>query len=72
YWSFDPSGAARLSTDDAQSLGFPIIHIDTIAYGSSWDNRVYDGLRKFHRGSGFDPDTQEAAIHCGYPLYKVL
>ncbi|KAJ7871844.1 hypothetical protein B0H14DRAFT_2723164 [Mycena olivaceomarginata] len=67
------TGRDSFHTHDAQSLGFPIIHIETIAYGSSWDNRVYDGLRRFHRDRGFDPeDTQEAAIHCGYPLYKVL
>ncbi|KAJ7887347.1 hypothetical protein B0H14DRAFT_2185959, partial [Mycena olivaceomarginata] len=55
YWSLDPSGAARLSTEDAKNLGFPIIHIETLLHGCSWDSSVYDGLRKFHRGKGFDP-----------------
>ncbi|KAJ7696417.1 hypothetical protein B0H14DRAFT_3174637 [Mycena olivaceomarginata] len=32
---------------------------------------VYDGLRQFHRGKGFNPDSQEAAIHYGYPLYEL-
>ncbi|KAJ7825674.1 hypothetical protein B0H14DRAFT_1284496 [Mycena olivaceomarginata] len=71
YWSLDPSGAARLSTEDAKILGFPIIHIETLLWGSSWDSSVYDGLRQFHRGKGFDPDSQEAAIHYGYPLYEL-
>ncbi|KAJ7828052.1 hypothetical protein B0H14DRAFT_2452446 [Mycena olivaceomarginata] len=71
YWSLDPSGAARLSTEDAKNLGFPIIHIETILHGRSWDSSVYDGLRQFHRGKGFDPDSREAAIHCGYPLYEL-
>ncbi|KAJ7871705.1 hypothetical protein B0H14DRAFT_207096 [Mycena olivaceomarginata] len=71
YWSLDPSGAARLSTEDAKILGFPIIHIETILSGWSWDSSVYDGLRRFHRGKGFNPDSQEAAIHYGYPLYEL-
>jgi hypothetical protein len=71
YWLLDPSGAARLSTEDAKILGFPIIHIETVLWGSSWDSSVYDGLRQFHRGKGFDPDSQEAAIHYGYPLYEL-
>ncbi|KAJ7712078.1 hypothetical protein B0H14DRAFT_690080 [Mycena olivaceomarginata] len=71
YWSFDSSGATRLSTEDAKNLGFPIIHIETVLQGYSWDSSVYDGLRQFHRGKGFDPDSQEAAIHYGYPLYEL-
>lgn len=71
YWSHDPSGTARLSTEDAKAFGFPVIHIETRVYGCSWDARVYEGLRRFHRGRGFDPDSQEAAIHLGYPLYKL-
>ncbi|KAJ7739107.1 hypothetical protein B0H14DRAFT_2542709, partial [Mycena olivaceomarginata] len=71
YWSFDPSGETHLSTEDAKNLGFPIIHIETVLWGSSWDSSVYDGLRQFHQGKGFDPDSQEAAIHYGYPLYEL-
>ncbi|KAJ7887316.1 hypothetical protein B0H14DRAFT_1275173 [Mycena olivaceomarginata] len=71
YWALDPSGAACLSTEDAKILGFPIIHIETIVRGRSWDSSVYDGLRRFHQHKGFDPDSQEAAIHYGYPLYEL-
>ncbi|KAJ7821214.1 hypothetical protein B0H14DRAFT_1335900 [Mycena olivaceomarginata] len=71
YWSLDPSGAARLGTKDARILGFPILHIKTKMYGFSWDDSVYDGLRRFHRGKGFDPDGQEA-IDLGYPLYELV
>ncbi|KAF7353277.1 hypothetical protein MSAN_01515600 [Mycena sanguinolenta] len=38
YWSLDPSGAERLSTQDARNLGFPIIHIETRMFGNSWDS----------------------------------
>ncbi|KAJ7747870.1 hypothetical protein B0H14DRAFT_445952 [Mycena olivaceomarginata] len=71
YWSLDPSGAARLSTEDARTLGFPIIHIETTIYGLSWDDTVYDKLRLLHRSKGFDPNTQEAARHLGYPLFEL-
>ncbi|KAJ7821206.1 hypothetical protein B0H14DRAFT_1335747 [Mycena olivaceomarginata] len=71
YWSLDPSGATRLSTEDARILGLPILHIQTKMYGFFWDESVYDGLRRFHRGKEFDPAGQEAAIHLGYPLYEL-
>jgi hypothetical protein len=71
YWSLDPSGASPLNTEDAKILGFPIIHIETIIEGYSWNKSVYDGLRRFHLGKGFNPESQELAIHLGYPLYKL-
>ncbi|KAF7330727.1 hypothetical protein MSAN_02445300 [Mycena sanguinolenta] len=69
YWSLDPSGADRLSTEDARILGFPTIHIETTMSGFSWDHSVYKGLRRFHEGKGFDPDSREVARKLGYPLY---
>ncbi|KAF7337282.1 hypothetical protein MSAN_02280700 [Mycena sanguinolenta] len=72
YWSLNPSGADRLSTEDAKNLGFPAIHIETRINGWSWDHSVYEGLRRFHEGKGFDPDSQEVARQLGYPLFEVL
>ncbi|KAF7353156.1 hypothetical protein MSAN_01503100 [Mycena sanguinolenta] len=72
YWSLGPSGADRLSTEDARNLGFPTIHIETVMEGFSWDRSVYEGLRRFHQGKGFDPDGREVARRLGYPLYEVL
>ncbi|KAF7337264.1 hypothetical protein MSAN_02278900 [Mycena sanguinolenta] len=72
YWSLDPSGADRLSTKDAKSLGFPAIHIETRMSGCSWDRSFYEGLRRFHEGKGFDPDSQEVARQLGYLLFEVL
>lgn len=71
FWSFDPSGAVRLSAEDAKILGFPIIHTETLIHGRSWDKNVYEGLRRFNRAKGLDLDSREAAIHLGYPLYKL-
>jgi hypothetical protein len=35
YWSHDPSGAIRFSTEEATILGFPMIHIETVIHGLS-------------------------------------
>ncbi|KAF7337230.1 hypothetical protein MSAN_02275400 [Mycena sanguinolenta] len=72
YWSLDPSGADRLSTEDARILGFPAIHIETMVVGSSWDRSVYKGLRRFHEGKGRNPESRDAARGLEYPLYEVL
>ncbi|KAF7353197.1 Kinase-like protein [Mycena sanguinolenta] len=72
YWSLDSTGADRLSTEDARMLGFPAIHIETTMFGYSWNRGVYNGLRRFHQGKGFDPFSREVARQLGYPLYEVL
>ncbi|KAF7353263.1 hypothetical protein MSAN_01514200 [Mycena sanguinolenta] len=72
YWSLDPTGADRLRMEDAKNLGFPAIHIETILGGLSWDHSVYEGLRRFHEGKGYDPESREVARRLGYPLYEVL
>ncbi|KAF7337210.1 hypothetical protein MSAN_02273400 [Mycena sanguinolenta] len=71
YWSLDPSGAIRLTSEDAETLGFPIIHIETCLSGYSWDESVYQGLRQFHAGKGFNSDNQDMARDLGYPLFEL-
>jgi hypothetical protein len=71
YWSTDPSGTERLSTEDATDLGFPSIEFTMEVGGYSWDERVYTGLRTFHRAKGFDPDSQDVARHLNLQLYEL-
>ncbi|KAJ7667207.1 hypothetical protein B0H17DRAFT_1089008 [Mycena rosella] len=71
YWSFDPSGAVRLSSEEANTLGFPAIGMEMTVRGRSWDASVYAGLRKVHHARGFDPDSQDVARHLEYPLYQL-
>jgi hypothetical protein len=71
YWSLHPSGVERLSWEDAAILGFPHIGILEYAVGQSWDAHAYEGLRQFHQAKGFDPDSQELALHLGQPLYEL-
>ncbi|KAJ7808379.1 hypothetical protein B0H14DRAFT_2870282 [Mycena olivaceomarginata] len=71
YWSIDPSGAGRLSAEEARTLGFPDIDSWTEVRGTFCDSIVYGGVRQFHEAKGFDPDSQEVATHFGYPLFEV-
>ncbi|KAJ6561654.1 hypothetical protein B0H19DRAFT_1259317 [Mycena capillaripes] len=69
YWSHDPSGIERLSTEEATRLGFPSMQFEMDVYGYSYDASVYAGLRQFHEAKGFDPDSQDVARHLGELLY---
>ncbi|KAJ7301183.1 hypothetical protein DFH08DRAFT_119453 [Mycena albidolilacea] len=69
YWSFDPTGADPLSLEDAANLAFPSLRLFTEIRGRSWDTNFYTGLRQFHQAKGFDPDSQDLALHLGQPLY---
>jgi hypothetical protein len=74
YWSLHPSGAERLSMEDAVNLGFPHVELNMTIMDREWhfSNCVYAGLRQFHEAKGFDPDTQDVARHLGQPLYRLL
>jgi hypothetical protein len=71
YWSVDPSGTERLSTEESQRLGFPSIQFTIDVQGFSWDASVYDGLRQFHQAKVFDPESQDVARYLGEPLYRL-
>ncbi|KAJ7035726.1 hypothetical protein C8F04DRAFT_1097237 [Mycena alexandri] len=72
YWSLDPWGLQKLSVESAQSLGFPSPVLSVHLSGNRWDNAVYAGLQQFHRGKGFDPESQEVARYLDIPLYQLL
>ncbi|KAJ7449390.1 hypothetical protein B0H11DRAFT_334831 [Mycena galericulata] len=71
YWSFDPTGAERLSTEAAIHLGFPPIQFRTRVKLKSWDDTVYAGLSEFHKSRGFSPDSQDMLRNLSYLIYKV-
>ncbi|KAJ6556113.1 hypothetical protein B0H19DRAFT_1151945 [Mycena capillaripes] len=71
YWSLDPSGCERLSAAETARLGFSFICFTTKASGAAWDASVYAGLRKFHEGKRFDPESQDLAMHLGYPTFEL-
>ncbi|KAJ7041509.1 hypothetical protein C8F04DRAFT_1300891, partial [Mycena alexandri] len=71
YWSLDPEGVEVLGTEEAARLGFPSFQLTTKVHGKSWDANVYAGLHKFHQAKGFNPDSQEVALHMSHPLYRL-
>ncbi|KAJ7822208.1 hypothetical protein B0H14DRAFT_2238523, partial [Mycena olivaceomarginata] len=71
YWTLDAAGGDRLSPEEAKHLGFPALFFSAHAHQISWDRSVYAGLRQFHAGKGFDPESQDIARHVGVPLYQL-
>ncbi|KAJ7617808.1 hypothetical protein FB45DRAFT_214915 [Roridomyces roridus] len=71
FWSFDPQGQSRLTAEEAEIHGFPTMEMHIKVWGKSWDASVYEALRQLHAAKGFDPDSQELAIHLGQPLFQL-
>ncbi|KAJ7745106.1 hypothetical protein B0H16DRAFT_1558859 [Mycena metata] len=71
YWSLDPSGAQRLTPEEAHNLGFPTAAVIMEAQGMYLERSVYGGLGQLYRGKGYDPDTQDLARELEYPLYHL-
>ncbi|KAJ7096993.1 hypothetical protein C8R43DRAFT_1049041 [Mycena crocata] len=64
YWARDPSGREN------KTRLRPALFKAEI-WGWTWDETVYSGLRKFHAGKGFDPESKDVALHLGMPLYQL-
>jgi hypothetical protein len=71
YWALDPFGADPSSWEDAANLGFPPLQLCTQITGLSWNASVYAGIRQFHQGKAFDPDSQDVALYLGHLLYDL-
>ncbi|KAJ7609491.1 hypothetical protein FB45DRAFT_368112 [Roridomyces roridus] len=71
YWSLDPSGAARLTPEEAARLGFPEFLVDVKIRGLFFTDEVYAGMREFHAAKGYDPDTLGLVKDLGYPLCEI-
>ncbi|KAJ7095586.1 hypothetical protein C8R44DRAFT_813486 [Mycena epipterygia] len=71
YWSLNPSGSQSLSPEEASSLGFPTLEFEMRVSVMSWDESVYAAASHFHAAKGFDSNSQDIALHLGFPLYKI-
>jgi hypothetical protein len=76
YWSRDPSGVQRLSTEEAERLGYPSIELTLLACGRQSSDGISAGLRQFHRGQGFEfdrnsEDRQDVAHHPREPPFRL-
>ncbi|KAK6984808.1 hypothetical protein R3P38DRAFT_3102997 [Favolaschia claudopus] len=73
YWSLDPSGVEGLSDEEATEIGFPTIEpLTRLGVISAANDSVYAGLRVFHEGKGFDPESQDVAVELGDSLFELL
>jgi hypothetical protein len=57
--------------EETTRLGFPSLRRTTAVWVKSWDTSVYAGLRRFHHGKGFDPESQDLAHHLSHPIYEL-
>ncbi|KAJ7636468.1 hypothetical protein FB45DRAFT_742742 [Roridomyces roridus] len=71
YWSVDPSGAERLTPEEAARVGFPEFQLNIQLLGLRWAEDLYAGLREFHAAKGYDPDSPDLAKDLGYPLFEI-
>ncbi|KAJ6615757.1 hypothetical protein B0H10DRAFT_1800877, partial [Mycena sp. CBHHK59/15] len=71
YWSLDPSGVERLTTETSRKLGFPSLALTRGIFGISWNKPIYLALRQFYKAKGFDPESQDIARVLRYPLYRL-
>ncbi|KAJ7794389.1 hypothetical protein B0H14DRAFT_2923281 [Mycena olivaceomarginata] len=62
YWSLDPSGVEQLTEEEVKQLGFPFFQLEMEAMGKYWDGHIYEGLRQFYEGKGFDPYSQDITL----------
>ncbi|KAJ7111338.1 hypothetical protein C8R44DRAFT_799332 [Mycena epipterygia] len=71
YWALDELGAEPINAVQAELLGFPSFAFGVHATGHYWPSSAYEGLRDFHRGKGFNSESQDVARHLGYSLWEV-
>lgn len=70
YWSLDPYGSTRLTSEMAEELGVPHVFLESWVKGASWTQPQYDMLADFHDAKGFNPFSPDIAITLGYPLVE--
>ncbi|KAJ7779727.1 hypothetical protein B0H16DRAFT_1499679 [Mycena metata] len=68
YWSFDPQGNRKMTSEEAEEVGVPYVFFESWVTGASWAPDNYDVLSDFHRAKGFDPVSRQIALKLGYPI----
>ncbi|KAJ7688336.1 hypothetical protein B0H14DRAFT_2653252 [Mycena olivaceomarginata] len=72
YWSLDPSGVEQLTEEEVEQLGFPFFQLEMGAMGKYWDGHIYEGLRQFYEGKGFDPIAKMLRENWGFRSCRSL
>ncbi|KAI3604765.1 hypothetical protein WG66_008136 [Moniliophthora roreri] len=76
FWSFDETGQSRLSEEECEWWGLPVLVPDTGVLDQvelySWPTNVYTALRDWQKARGFDPTTSDWAQSRGYPELEIV
>ncbi|KAJ7831023.1 hypothetical protein B0H14DRAFT_3872387 [Mycena olivaceomarginata] len=70
YWSLDPGGIPRLSTEECDSLGLPRLRFIFLLAGNFWHEYHYSAVREFLRVKGLDPYGHDLPHLLGLPLVE--
>ncbi|KAK1222685.1 hypothetical protein PQX77_014450, partial [Marasmius sp. AFHP31] len=66
YWASDPNGINKISKQDWDSFGIPMLQVQ-LRIGSYWDDSDYDFVRDYLRRKGYGEDGARYARDHGYP-----
>uniref|UniRef100_A0A0W0GDC5 Uncharacterized protein n=1 Tax=Moniliophthora roreri TaxID=221103 RepID=A0A0W0GDC5_MONRR len=73
FWSFDKTGQSRLSEEECELWGLPVLGIDTeYVTLSSWPTHIYTVLQDWQKARGFDPTTSDWARSRGHPELEIV
>uniref|UniRef100_A0A0W0FXJ4 Uncharacterized protein n=1 Tax=Moniliophthora roreri TaxID=221103 RepID=A0A0W0FXJ4_MONRR len=76
FWSFDKTGQSRLSEEECERWGLPVLVPDTGFLDRvvlcSWPTHIYTTLQDWQKATGFDPTTSDWARSRGYPEWEIV
>uniref|UniRef100_A0A0W0GBT8 Uncharacterized protein n=1 Tax=Moniliophthora roreri TaxID=221103 RepID=A0A0W0GBT8_MONRR len=74
FWSFDETGQSRMSEEECERWGLPILTLSTpyTVRLYTWSNYIYTTLRDWQKARGFDPATSDWARELGYPEWEIV
>jgi hypothetical protein len=70
YWSLDPAGTTRLSTEESDALGIPRLRFLLLVGGNFWHEYHYSAIRDFLRAKGVDAYSHDLPHLLGLPLVE--
>uniref|UniRef100_A0A0W0FFR5 Uncharacterized protein n=1 Tax=Moniliophthora roreri TaxID=221103 RepID=A0A0W0FFR5_MONRR len=76
FWSFDKTGQSRLSEEERERWGLPVLVPDTGVFNQVWlyscPTHIYDALQDWQKARDFDPTTSDWAQSMGYLELEIV
>ncbi|KAI3611659.1 hypothetical protein WG66_007776 [Moniliophthora roreri] len=76
FWSFDKTGQSRLSEEECEWWGLPVLVLSTRhpirVELYSWPTHIYTALQDWQKARGFDPTTSDWARSRGYLELEIV